>query len=192
MRFSKMKVTFLFVFLCSFILLLSSNSQNRPDLASEKVIPRLSSATKIRVVCSISIIEDFVANLVNNTGLFEYSCLIKGQQDPHTYEAKQTDIYSLIQADILIIFNQSDLESFWVPGEDSPNMVPPTKATVLQDNPDLIVISITNSSMEKYDPFIREVNAHMWMDPLNGKMMVRNLYWSLKPFITDAAILAIS
>jgi zinc transport system substrate-binding protein len=134
-------------------------------------------ADQTNVVTSTALIEDFVKNvgkdLVNVSGI-----LIEGNEDPHTYEPVSSDLSALISADIFFLMGREGLEPWWNNWEQS----------ILEDNPDLIVIEIMNASMVEKDELTGENNPHGWMSPFIAKEMVRNIYIELKEVISPSEI----
>jgi len=119
----------------------------------------------LKVVTTISIIKDWAREV--GKGLFTPISLVTGLEDPHTYEMTTDERELLSEADLLIRMGVEGIESWLSSNLDA----------ILEDNPDLKVVSLANDSMMKEDPAAEEtfVNPHIWMSPLNAKSFVNNI-----------------
>jgi ABC-type Zn uptake system ZnuABC Zn-binding protein ZnuA len=134
----------------------------------EKVPIPSQSTNKIKVVTTITILEDFVKN-VGGDHVDVYS-LVSGSEDPHTYEPSPSETQKLVEADILFLMGREGLEPYWNGSFGQ---------TILSSNLDLIVVSAMNSSMIENDAVINALNPHGWTNPLYAKMMIENIYNAL-------------
>lgn len=130
----------------------------------------------LNIVVSVELLKDFVEE-IGGDFVQVNAVLVDGTEDPHTYEPAQSEIQALIEADIIVLMGRSDLEPWW---EGEQGQGGGYKDIVLQDNPDLIIVSVLNSSMIKTDPLLDRENPHAWMSPDNAKAMINNIYVALK------------
>ncbi|MHA1795672.1 MAG: metal ABC transporter substrate-binding protein [Promethearchaeota archaeon] len=167
--------------LMSFFLLSMVNLQLTP-VAGQEVD---NSSSTLKVVTSVELLEDFVTQIGGNlTGVT--AVLVDGTEDPHTYEPTQSEINALIEADVLLLMGRPDLEPWWEGYTDSQgNSEGGYKEIVLQDNPDLLVITAMNESMAQTDPLLGMSNPHGWMSPIIAKQMVKNIYLGLNSSISE-------
>ncbi|MHA1585526.1 MAG: metal ABC transporter substrate-binding protein [Promethearchaeota archaeon] len=136
---------------------------------------------KFKVVASNAMIEDFLKNIagdmVNITAV-----LVKGNEDPHTFEPVQSEINALSTADVFFLLGREDLEPWW---EGHANQAG-WNQSILQDNPDLKVVKLINSSMVQVDPLTGIENPHVWMDPNNAKIMCKMIYQELNATLLES------
>ncbi len=117
---------------------------------------------KIRVVTTLSILEDFVSSLVGDAA--EVTSLVSGLEDPHSYEPTSSDLLALSGADLIVAMGVPRLES-WL-------------TSYLEDNPERKAKTIfagNITTMGKFDPLLGEVNDHIWMDPNNALAMATTI-----------------
>ncbi len=120
------------------------------------------SQDKKTIVATVSIAGDFVSNLVKDQA--EVVSLVSGMEDPHSYEPTSSDLLALSNADMIVAMGVPNLES-WL-------------TSYLSDNPDREAVTIYAgdlTTMGKVDPLLGYVNGHIWMDPNNAKLMVKNI-----------------
>ncbi len=124
----------------------------------------------LKVVTTLGIINDWAWEV--GKGLFTPHSIVTGLEDPHTYEMTTADRELLSQANLLIRFGIEGIESWLSSNLDA----------ILEDNPNLVVITLANTSIMENDTAAEEpfLNPHVWMSPVYAKSFVKE--------ITDAVV----
>lgn len=132
-----------------------------------------------RVVASIKPVQSLAAQVMEGIGAPDL--LVRGGASPHTYAMKPSDAKALGEA-ALVFWIGPDLESFLVKPLDSVK----GRAVALDQVPDVTLLDAREGGMweahdhgvgddhghHDHDQKAREINAHIWLDPLNAKAMV--------------------
>lgn len=116
------------------------------------------STTTLKIVTSITIIEDIVENIVGQ----DVDVVVTGTEDPHSYEPTSSEILALEKADIIFRMGIEDLEPWWRSEWD-----------------DSIIVKLIDPSMIKIDPLLGFGNPHVWMDPNNIENFTTRINGSL-------------
>jgi ABC-type Zn uptake system ZnuABC Zn-binding protein ZnuA len=107
------------------------------------------SLDSLNIVTTISVIEDLARQISGS--LNEISSLVSGQEDPHTFTPKPSDIEKVSSADLFIIIGISDFDGAW-------------SQTILDEDPSIPVLSLIDLTTDgEYDPLINDINPHLWM-----------------------------
>ncbi|MFX1515192.1 MAG: metal ABC transporter substrate-binding protein [Promethearchaeota archaeon] len=128
--------------------------------------------TDLEVVVSLSMIGDWAQNVAGD--LFTVTSIVSGLENPHTYDPSPLDIATVARADLFIRFGLSGLEP-WV---DS----------LLQSSPPKKILTLINTSIEEYmefDPIIGKKNPHVWMSPINAKLMTYKIYQAFEQLLPE-------
>jgi len=169
----KKKLTLIFIF--NLLILLYGNTTNEALLNSDQAtnIQINSASTNLKIITSISIVKDFVQNIVGD--LTEIGVIVSGTQDIHTFPGpNEAQKIELSQSDVFFVMGLEGLEP-WL--NDTLNS--------LGENAPL-TIRLVNNSMLKYDDVIQSINPHVWMDPNNVKKMVNNITLELQQLDTNS------
>ena len=132
-----------------------------------------------RVVASIKPVQSLAAQVMEGIGAPDL--LVRGGASPHTYAMKPSDAKALGEA-ALVFWIGPDLESFLVKPLDSVK----GRAVSLIQVPGVTQLDAREGGTweahdhgagddhgrHEHDHEAREVNAHIWLDPLNAKAMV--------------------
>lgn len=118
-------------------------------------------ADPLKIVASISIVADIASEI--GEGIFTVESIVKGNEDPHTYEQTPSDIQLVAEADLFIRFG-SIVEG-----------LEPWVQSVL-DVTGVNVLELVNDTMVRTDPLLGEDNPHVWMDPNNIKTMADYIF----------------
>lgn len=127
---------------------------------------------KPRVVATTSFLADMAEVLAGD--FCEIGSLLPLGSDPHTYDAVPGDARKLAEAD-LIIENGLNLEGWLSKLIDQAG----GKAMRVKAS-DGVTPIMSSDYADSYDP-------HAWMDPLAGRIYIRNISQALKSLIPDAA-----
>jgi len=124
-----------------------------------------SSSNSLTIVVSLSIIGDWVENIV--AGNINVVSIVTGLENPHTYDPTPSEIAAMVGADIFIRFGNPGLEP-WIQSiiDANPNF----------KNKTLTLIDYVNGEYMDYDPLIKANNAHVWMSPIKVGDMCRKIY----------------
>ncbi|MHA1194954.1 MAG: metal ABC transporter substrate-binding protein [Promethearchaeota archaeon] len=128
------------------------------------------SNTSLKIVTTLTIIEDVVENIVGK----DVPVIVSGTEDPHSYEPTSSEISALADADVIFRMGVASLEPWW-----------------RTDWEDAIVISLIEPGMLKVDPLLGFKNPHVWMDPNNVKnftLRVNETLCSLEPIQANRLI----
>ncbi|MFN3529395.1 MAG: metal ABC transporter solute-binding protein, Zn/Mn family [Bacteroidia bacterium] len=129
-------------------------------------------AQKMRVVATTSFLADMAQVLAGD--FCEVSSLLPLGSDPHTYDAVPGDARKLAEAN-LIIENGLNLEG-WLSKliEQAGGNTPRIRAS------DGVIPIMSSEYADSYDP-------HAWMDPLAGRIYIRNISRSLQALLPQSA-----
>ena len=135
------------------------------------IIPSYGYSKKINVVTTLGFLKDITQEIGKDK--VNVISVLKGTENPHTYEAKPRDIITISKADIFIEIG-GGLEGFV------------DKILKNVKNKDLkIIILIKNVKLI-------EKNPHIWLDPENGKLIALKIKNALsekdpknKPFFEE-------
>jgi len=122
---------------------------------------KVNAAEPLQIVASISIVADIASQI--GKGIFTVESIVKGNEDPHTYEQSPADIQLVAEADLFIRFG-SIVEG-----------LEPWVQSVL-DVTGVNVLELVNDTMVRTDPLLGEDNPHVWMDPSNIKTMADSVF----------------
>ncbi len=148
---------------------LFNNEENRIKEGSNRITNNNSenietqASTNLKLIATLTIAQDIAQNIVGDLGTVDV--IVSGEEDPHTYEPKFSEIEKLREADILFALGSEDLEP-WLEN---------TLESITNDNPDLDVKYLINDTMEKEDPLLGTKNPHVWMDPHNIKTFANDI-----------------
>lgn len=137
---------------------------------------------EIKVVCTTTVIADFVKNVGGDKVSVDYLC--RGDQDPHFLEVLPSYMLKLRNADLVIKIGL-DLEK-WLP-----QLIDGSR------NDKIILIDLSENISKKEVPTSKvdasqgDVhpygNPHYWLDPENAKIMAEEIYNALKDFASQDA-----
>ncbi|MCC7202568.1 MAG: zinc ABC transporter substrate-binding protein [Nitrospirae bacterium] len=122
---------------------------------------------KIKVVTTLTFLEDFVRNVGGDR--VEVSSLLSGLESEHTYSPKPSDIITVKEAQVLVEVGLG-LE-VWV-------------KTLVKNASNSRLITVTTSTGvpllrgEETDPYSHDNhlgNPHIWLDPERAKSMIRHI-----------------
>ena len=149
-------------------------------LASVTIVPMVgtadgatestSSRSRLNVVSTISILQDFVEQI----GGDRVSCisLVTGNENPHTYATTTADRIAIENASVFVEIG----------GDAGPELEPWAQDLLdSSDNKDLIVCEAAKNIS------LVDGNPHVWMDPENAKIMVKEIASSLMKADPDGA-----
>ncbi|MHC1567432.1 MAG: metal ABC transporter substrate-binding protein [Candidatus Syntropharchaeia archaeon] len=125
------------------------------------LITPVAAQEKIRVVTTITILEDLVKEIGGEK--VEVTSIVTGLENPHTYAPKVSDIKAVSDADVFV--------KMGIPGLE------PWAESLLESagNKDILIVTATNGIKVRFDETIGRDNPHVWMDPENVKKMVENI-----------------
>lgn len=108
--------------------------------------------------------------------------IAKGYQDPHFVDAKPVYMIKLNQADLLITVGL-ELEIGWLPpllnGARNLNIME-GRAGYLEAYKGVHLLEVPTSQVDRSQGDIHPFgNPHYWLDPINGKMIAKNIYEGL-------------
>ena len=115
----------------------------------------------LQIVASISIVADIAAQI--GKGIFTVDSIVKGNEDPHTYEQSPADIQQVAEADLFIRF-----------GGIVEGLEPWVQSVI--DVTGVRVLELVNATMVRTDPLLGVANPHVWMDPNNIKTMAEYVF----------------
>ncbi|HUU89320.1 MAG TPA: metal ABC transporter substrate-binding protein [Candidatus Glassbacteria bacterium] len=146
------KQTLVVVIITSLLLCFTLQTKTTINIAADE---------PLRIVASISIVADIASQI--GKGIFTVESIVKGNEDPHTYEQSPADIQLVAEADLFIRFG-SIVEG-----------LEPWVQSVL-DVTGVNVLELVNETMVRTDPLLGEDNPHVWMDPSNIKTMADSVF----------------
>jgi ABC-type Zn uptake system ZnuABC Zn-binding protein ZnuA len=123
-----------------------------------------SSATgsKLKVVATTTQVADFTRNIGGDR--IELTQILKPNVDPHDYEASPADVAAIAKADV-IVKSGVGLEKFLDPAISSAGF----SGTVIDTSKGVTIRQGNGTDEEK------EGDPHIWHDPRNAKIMVRDI-----------------
>jgi zinc/manganese transport system substrate-binding protein len=135
-------------------------------------------ASKASVLKVVATTQDMksIANLIGGNKVDVFA-IATGYQNPHFVDPKPSYIIKLSQADLFITLGL-DLESGW-----SPSLLVSSKNNKIQRGSDGYVDASIGVSLMQVPSSINRAegdihlfgNPHYWLDPLNGKIIARNI-----------------
>ncbi len=137
------------------------------------------SAQKLRVVTSLPDLASIAAE-VGGAHVSTFSIAV-GYQDPHFVDAKPSFILNLKKADMFVQMGL-DLETGWVPqlleGSRNPRIMPGGTGFVdASRGVSLLQVPTADPATLRAQGDIHIYgNPHYWLDPLNGKIIAKNIY----------------
>ncbi|MHA1864881.1 MAG: metal ABC transporter substrate-binding protein [Candidatus Heimdallarchaeaceae archaeon] len=152
-------------FFLIFTALMFANLNTERNLALALPKQEFNPSDTLNVVTTIGILQNWAYEI--GKGLLTPISIVSGLEDPHTYEMTTQERELLSEADVLIRLGIEGLESWLSSAIDS----------ILEDNPDLVVITLANESIMEEDPAADEsfLNPHVWMSPIYAKSFVKNI-----------------
>ncbi len=134
-----------------------------------------SKASAIKVVATTQDMKS-IASLIGGNKVDVFA-IATGYQNPHFVDPKPSYIIKLSQADLFITLGL-DLESGW-----SPSLLVSSKNNKIQKGSDGYVDASIGVSLMQVPSSINRAegdihlfgNPHYWLDPLNGKIIARNI-----------------
>lgn len=136
-------------------------------------------ARKLNVVTSLPDLASIAAE-VGGAHVSTFAIAV-GYQDPHFVDAKPSFIIKLKKADMFVQMGL-DLEIGWVPqlleGTRNPEIMPGGKGFVDASRgvPLLQVPTADPATLRAQGDIHIYGNPHYWLDPLNGKIIAKNIY----------------
>ena len=133
------------------------------------------SASTIKVVATTQDMKS-IASIIGGNKIDAFA-IATGYQNPHFVDPKPSYIIKLSQADLFITLGL-DLESGW-----SPSLLISSKNNKIQKGSDGYVDASVGVSLMQVPSSINRAegdihifgNPHYWLDPLNGKIIARNI-----------------
>ncbi|MHA1306378.1 MAG: metal ABC transporter substrate-binding protein [Candidatus Heimdallarchaeota archaeon] len=124
-------------------------------------ITKVKADEPLQIVASISIVADIASQI--GKGIFTVESIVKGNEDPHTYEQTPADIQLVAEADLFIRF-----------GSLVEGLEPWVQAVL--DVTGVRVLELVNDTMIRTDPLLGKDNPHVWMDPNYVKTMADSVF----------------
>ena len=169
-----------FIFLLALIVLLGSASLARAQTSGDRPLPsspRVASASLV-VVTTIKPIYALAAAVLGDVAKPEL--LIEGAGSPHTYALRPSQVRRLNEANAVVMVSD-ELETFMI--KVAASLPKAVRVVRLQDAPSLTRLSVREGGLFEHDEHDHAhagghahgsgtFDAHLWLDPENGKAML--------------------
>ena len=147
-----------------------------------------SALAKIKVVTTTTDLAAITQEIGKDQVMVE--SIARGYQDPHFVDAKPVYMIKLNQADLLVAIGL-ELEIGWLPslviGSRNPNLQE-GRVGYVGAFKGIRLLEIPSSTVDRSQGDVHPYgNPHYWLDPLNGKLIAKNIYDGLVELLPSQA-----